>query len=292
VLRLASIVVFVPILCPAVTLVDSEIAELVQRIESLSPKESLWPRMDTLQRTADLLKTANPAKSSELLRRAGEMVRSRRDLRPSPLLSQRRPLEEALARHAGAEAVEQAAETFLRALEHSQESPDDYWWFAEQRFRFDIVKGGDNPSVRAREALRDLAELLRTDLTMELTDLNGQPVNLESLRGRVSILSFWATWCGPCVAEVPVFERFWSGNKAQIAFVAITDEPAETVRRFLADHRIDYPVLLDPHRTSFRRWRVETMPALRVLDQTGRLRARATAAGQRELERLLRAAEP
>jgi thiol-disulfide isomerase/thioredoxin len=293
VFRLASAFVIVYTLCPAVTLVDNEVAELARRVESLSSKESFWPRVDTLQRTADLLKAAKPAKSAELVRRAAEMLRSHGETRPEPLLHERRSLEHALSRHAGGDALEQAAETFLQSLEHSQESPDDYWWFVELRRRYDIIKGGDNPSVRAREALRDLAELVRTDLTIELTTLDGQPVKFESLRGRPAILSFWATWCAPCVAEIPILERFWSGNKAsRVAFAAITDEPAETVRRFLSDQRVDYPVLLDPRRASFRRWRVETMPALRVLDKTGRLRARGTLAGQRELERLLRAAEP
>ncbi len=290
--RFLSLALVLTVIAPAATIVDDEIADAVRRLESLSSRESPWPRIDTLLRAADLLVTANPAKSKAFRERAERLQQAQTTPRPQPLMSKRAGLEKALETNAGRQNVEREAELFLSALEHAAESPEDYSWFAELRRRHDIVKGGDNASVRAREALHDLAELVRTDLTLEFTDLAGRPVKLESYRGHIVVLSLWATWCGPCVAEVPEFQKFRAAQPENVIFAAITDEPAEVVRAFASEHRLNYTILLDPRRTSFERFGVETRPALRVLDQTGRLRVRSRSAGQRELERWVRAATP
>jgi thiol-disulfide isomerase/thioredoxin len=74
---------------------------------------------------------------------------------------------------------------------------------------------------------------------------NGNALLLASLRGRPLVLNFWATWCPPCVEEMPLLDRFYRQNAAknwQILGIAI-DQPS-AVRRFLGQYPVHYPIAL------------------------------------------------
>lgn len=86
------------------------------------------------------------------------------------------------------------------------------------------------------------------DFEMELID--GQKVNLSSLRGKVVMLQFTASWCGVCRKEMPFIEKdIWQKHKdnAQFALYGIDrDEPLETVKAFAEKTGVTYPLALDP----------------------------------------------
>ena len=78
-----------------------------------------------------------------------------------------------------------------------------------------------------------------------LDDLQGQPINLAKYKGKTLIVNFWASWCPPCIAEMPGLSRFYTdhaSNRVQMLGIAI-DNPS-SVRNFLKDHPVSYPVLL------------------------------------------------
>jgi thiol-disulfide isomerase/thioredoxin len=78
------------------------------------------------------------------------------------------------------------------------------------------------------------------------TDLSGRPLRLEQFRGRVVLLNFWATWCGPCIEEIPVFSRWqlrYAAAGLQILGVSMDDDDT-VVKRFLAKHAVPYPILM------------------------------------------------
>ena len=83
--------------------------------------------------------------------------------------------------------------------------------------------------------------------SMALADLAGQQVRLpDAWAGQVTLVNLWATWCGPCLKEMPDLQAFSSeqgGNGVRVVGIAL-DDPA-AVRPFLAQHGITYPVLLD-----------------------------------------------
>jgi thiol-disulfide isomerase/thioredoxin len=269
----------------AQTILDDEITALIRRIETLAPQESLWPRIDTLRHASRLLAPAKPDHARALIESADSLQQSTSATPPLPLLEQRKPLDSAL-KSGDRAAIETAAEEFVKAVEHSAESPDDYAWFTSLRRRHDIVKGGDNASIRVREALAELAELVRTDLDFPLATLDGSPVQLRADTKGITVISFWATWCAPCVEEMRALERIYRRDRVRI--VAITDEDAATVRSFLRRYPVTFPVLLDPSRTTSSRFHIDALPALLIVDSTGRLRARVGRVTEDDVVALIR----
>lgn len=80
----------------------------------------------------------------------------------------------------------------------------------------------------------------------ELPTLTGESLQLGDLQGKPLLVNFWATWCAPCVIEMPIFQRLYEKHKNELYVVAVNaDEPATVVRDFVEEHNLTYPILLD-----------------------------------------------
>ena len=112
---------------------------------------------------------------------------------------------------------------------------------------------------------------------LALDDLDGRRHTLDDHRGRVVVLNFWATWCAPCVAEMPSLqlmrERLGAGS-VEVLGVNYGEAP-QRVRAFAQRMDVDYPILLDAFHFARRDWRVTALPATWIIDRQGRLRYRA-----------------
>jgi thiol-disulfide isomerase/thioredoxin len=83
-------------------------------------------------------------------------------------------------------------------------------------------------------------------LDFVLKDMNNAPVRFADFKGKVVLLNFWATWCGPCKTEIPAFVQLYSEYKDKglvIAGISIDDSP-ETLRPFAKEWKMQYPILL------------------------------------------------
>lgn len=114
----------------------------------------------------------------------------------------------------------------------------------------------------------------RQALALALDTLRGRPVDLTRLRGKVVLVNFWATWCPPCVEEIPSLQRLYRQLKPRGLEILAVDvgETVETMEAFLADKPVDFPVLMDTDGDALRRWGIYAFPTTLVLDRRHRIR--------------------
>lgn len=107
-------------------------------------------------------------------------------------------------------------------------------------------------------------------------DLSGTEVSLHSLRGKVVLLNFWATWCAPCQIEMPVFARWQQQHGPQgfqVVGISMNDEAAP-VRRLVTKFKLNYPVAMGDAELGTRYGGVLGLPLTYLIDQNGVVRAR------------------
>jgi thiol-disulfide isomerase/thioredoxin len=82
-------------------------------------------------------------------------------------------------------------------------------------------------------------------LDFKIKDLDGKEVQLSSFKGKVILLNFWATWCGPCKAEIPGFVELQAKYRDQLTVVGYSvDDDAPKARAFAQEYKMNYPILL------------------------------------------------
>jgi len=108
-----------------------------------------------------------------------------------------------------------------------------------------------------------------------LVDTNDAPLTLSSLRGDIVVLNFWATWCGPCRAEIPELERFHETHPEVHLIGVSVDErlPRKAVAGIARRWGISYPILHDPAGVASNPYKVDTLPTTFVIDGSGAIRA-------------------
>ena len=115
---------------------------------------------------------------------------------------------------------------------------------------------------------------------LDLLDAHGRRFVRDDFSGRITLINFWATWCPPCVEEIPSLNRLKMAMQDEPFELISIDyaESAETVREFMRRVEVDFPVLLDEQGDYARRWNVITYPSTFVLDTQGRIRYGVNAA--------------
>lgn len=119
-------------------------------------------------------------------------------------------------------------------------------WFRQQRLAETI------PQNRAVEALK-----------------------LEELKGQVVVLNFWASWCPPCRAEMPDFQRFYEIHKEDIAFIAVnmthTEASAYDGQAYMVDMGYTFPIVLDEKGLISQAFSIHSVPTTFILDRDGNI---------------------
>lgn len=117
---------------------------------------------------------------------------------------------------------------------------------------------------------------------LDLPALDGTRWSLAALKGKVVVVNFWATWCVPCVAEMPAMDRMQK-TLAEAGVVVLAVNFGESTARmegFQQKTPVSFPLLADPNRDASRAWQVRVLPASFVVAPDGRLRY--TAVGEIE----------
>ena len=108
------------------------------------------------------------------------------------------------------------------------------------------------------------------DFTGELMD--GTSITLSELQGKPVIINFWATWCGPCVKEMPAFERLKDDFGDKIGIIAVNcGDDAEKVKDFVEENGYTFPVVLDEEYSISMLYPTNSIPYTVVLDAEGKV---------------------
>jgi thiol-disulfide isomerase/thioredoxin len=75
-----------------------------------------------------------------------------------------------------------------------------------------------------------------------VTSLEGKTINKDSLKGEVVVLNFWASWCTPCMSEIPELKELAAQSKVKVVGIALDENGAESVKPFVEAHQINYTV--------------------------------------------------
>lgn len=108
----------------------------------------------------------------------------------------------------------------------------------------------------------------------DLLATGGGSRSLIDVRGKVALVSFWASWCPPCVHEIPSMNRLaekFSGDDFELVSINFKEEPAH-IRQFMKKVQVDFPVLLDPQGQTADTWNVFAFPSSFLIDRAGRIR--------------------
>lgn len=78
----------------------------------------------------------------------------------------------------------------------------------------------------------------------EVQNLNGEPKNIAIGQGKVAFISYWATWCPPCIAELPGIQALYNDYGDKVNFVLLTQENTQKVQRFISKKEYDLPIYI------------------------------------------------
>lgn len=110
------------------------------------------------------------------------------------------------------------------------------------------------------------------DFTLE--DSQGALIKLSSFRGKVVLLDFWATWCTGCKKEIPWYVEFQDKYKKEglsAIGVSLDDDGWKSVKPFLQEHRINYPIVIGDWDTMGKSFSFNAMPATLLIDRDGKV---------------------
>ncbi len=106
-----------------------------------------------------------------------------------------------------------------------------------------------------------------------LSDLTGKQVSLSEFQGKLVLINFWASWCGPCLSEMPALQRLYSRLKDE-GFVILAigvDDDAESLRKFTEKYGLTFPVLFDEGSKIKRLYGLTGVPESFFVGRDGRL---------------------
>lgn len=125
------------------------------------------------------------------------------------------------------------------------------------------------------------------DWAFRLVDYNGNVVELEQLKGKPVFINFWATWCPPCIAELPSIQKLYDRYSDKAHFIFISNEIPEDVNRFMKKRGYSFPLyaIAGPIPDAFE---TSTIPATYLISKGGRLVLYKTGAAKWDSRKMFR----
>lgn len=104
----------------------------------------------------------------------------------------------------------------------------------------------------------------------ELIDKQGHILNFEDAKGKVTLVNFWATWCPPCIAEMPSLQKLYNDYNGKIEFMFVTDDEFDIINSFLEKHNYTFNIYrpISEYKDIFE---VKSIPRTFLIDQKGNI---------------------
>ncbi len=139
-------------------------------------------------------------------------------------------------------------------------------WATHERLKAHQIEPDDPAEIAERKPLQDFI----------ITDENGVTKKLSDFRGNVVILSFWASWCGPCLSELPTFaeiDRKFHARGLRVVPINVDDGTTgkEFAKEFWPKKKIEFPTFYDVNKDLANQFEVDMLPSTFVIDRQGRL---------------------
>ena len=138
-----------------------------------------------------------------------------------------------------------------------------------------LTIAGCNERQPPESAGRAEPQLPETIANFTFADLQGRPLKLGEYSGKVVLLDFWATWCAPCIRQIPELNRIHSAFQSKgftVLGVSIDEGGAPTIQRFLSKNKLAYPVALDSGSPPVHKsLGIKSIPAMFLIDRRGQI---------------------
>jgi thiol-disulfide isomerase/thioredoxin len=130
--------------------------------------------------------------------------------------------------------------------------------------------------------------------TFRLKDIAGGTFESTALAGKVAVVDFWATWCGPCIAEIPEYNEFWKrnhGRGVEVVGIAVDYEDPQEIADFVTQQRMLYRQLLGDDKVRQGFGVTEGLPTTFVVDSQGQIILRMLGSAPGKFESLQKAVD-
>ncbi|MBD0824079.1 TlpA family protein disulfide reductase [Aestuariibaculum marinum] len=121
------------------------------------------------------------------------------------------------------------------------------------------------PSLESSDDLKKI-----TDYNWLLKDENQETYNFQSAKGKVILVNFWATWCPPCIAEMPSMQKLYNDYKDKVEFLFVTSDDFTEINTFLNDNNYTFKVY-QPATQYPEYFDVTTIPRTFLINQSGQI---------------------
>ncbi|MEQ9424318.1 MAG: TlpA disulfide reductase family protein [Cyclobacteriaceae bacterium] len=133
-----------------------------------------------------------------------------------------------------------------------------------------LLVGCDQSSNRSEASEQRESKTKPTLEDVSLADLKGNPIKISDYKGQVVFLNFWATWCKPCIAEMPSIDRAKKALEGkEVVFLAASDESIEKIERFMGKYEFSFDFI--QMKDDFATLAIHSLPTTIIYDRSGKI---------------------